>query len=373
MFAQLPAVYCMGAACQDTIVVVQKYPNRDDKVRSESMIVQGGGNAANTISAISRLTRHTSNVRTGLITKIGGSEDPITQQILTELTEDGVSTSSTVMRATESTTRSPQTFIVNDVETNSRTCIHVPMSEEVTVDDIEMLWQLEMCDPQLPMFIHFDSRHPAGAVHLAQLAVEQKVPISLDIEKFRPGADELLGLCDIIFTNERFPDLFARERCSGKSSDIVLNMISILSYGRANCVVTTCGQKGAILVRWSEISVFAEKRWLKSHSIHRNMFDDLPSFNATISSTTAPCGRQCTVIRCPIWPFDQRPIVDSTGAGDSFIGGVITGLLHGLGDEECLKLGALVASEKLRGAGARKALPDSERVKIIISEANAHS
>ena len=74
-------------------------------------------------------------------------------------------------------------------------------------------------------------------------------------------------------------------------------------------------------------------------------------------------GDEFEVLHCPIWPHDSRPIVDSTGAGDSYIGGFITGLLHGLDDDECMKLASLVASEKLRGAGARGSLPTAEVIR----------
>ena len=71
-------------------------------------------------------------------------------------------------------------------------------------------------------------------------------------------------------------------------------------------------------------------------------------------------------LRCPIWPHDARPIVDSTGAGDSFIGGFITGLLHGLCERESLKLASIVASQNLRGAGARTQLPTSKVVAEVL-------
>ena len=326
--------------------------------------MQGGGNAANTATAISRL-----GLSTGLITKIGGIQHTTSRQILAELEGDGISTS-TVLHAADSAANSPQTFIVSDIETNSRTCIHVPMDEELTPSDIDRLWEQELSATE-PVFIHFDSRHPTAAVHLANCSLQKGIPISLDIEKFRPGADELLGLCDIIFTNERFPGMFAQVKGSvgADTSDLVLNMLSILTQGRARCVVTTCGEQGAVLLKWggagSQRSVAITKS-SDSPLIRPGMFEGI-SFCTTESSATSRCGRSYIVQRCPIWPFDDRKIVDSTGAGDSFIGGFISGILYGLMDDECLRLGTLVASEKLRGQGARSTLPDALRIESILS------
>ena len=92
----------MGACGIDQLAVVQKYPDRDEKIRATSFSTQGGGNAANTATAISRLcgTIHddsgTSNdvkVRVGVLTKLGGSNDPTAAQLIDELNRDAIDTS----------------------------------------------------------------------------------------------------------------------------------------------------------------------------------------------------------------------------------------------------------------------------------------
>ena len=57
------------------------------------------------------------------------------------------------------------------------------------------------------------------------------------------------------------------------------------------------------------------------------------------------------------WPIESREIVDTTGAGDAFIGGCLHALVRGRPIEEMLSVGSYVASRKLRGVGARSTLP----------------
>jgi sugar/nucleoside kinase (ribokinase family) len=68
------------------------------------------------------------------------------------------------------------------------------------------------------------------------------------------------------------------------------------------------------------------------------------------------------VVRCGVWPIKVEEIVDTTGAGDAFISGVIYGLLHGYSAAKMLNLASFVASSKLKGPGARAGLPKREAV-----------
>ena len=392
----------MGACGIDQLAVVQKYPDRDEKIRATSFATQGGGNAANTATAISRLcgTNHDGDkVKVSVLTKVGGSADPTAAQLIDELERDGIDTSF-VLRAALGDTPSPQTYVINDKETNSRTCIHVPMDEEVTPHDIDML------TPNLlsARLIHFDSRHPKGAVHLANKAANARVPISLDIEKYRLGATELLRLCDIIFTNEKFPSLFKEDNNAafdkylsvhslpntiafeGIPTETILGMLGILQTGQASIIVTTLGSNGAVLLKkkddytWSQIKSKICSSSSSVQALPASTFDPVNFNIETLTFTTGGSifinnkrkktqldeGCAYELLRCPIWPYDKRPIVDSTGAGDSFIGGFITGLLHGFCEKNCMRLASLVASQKLRGQGARGSLPTSKTIAEVI-------
>jgi sugar/nucleoside kinase (ribokinase family) len=69
------------------------------------------------------------------------------------------------------------------------------------------------------------------------------------------------------------------------------------------------------------------------------------------------------VLSCSAWPLQPGDLVDSTGAGDAFIGGFLSAWVTGLGDDaSCLTLATTVAAAKLRKKGAREGLPTAEEV-----------
>jgi sugar/nucleoside kinase (ribokinase family) len=55
-------------------------------------------------------------------------------------------------------------------------------------------------------------------------------------------------------------------------------------------------------------------------------------------------------------------VVDTTGAGDSFIGSVIYGLVTGMAVDRLMRLGAVVAACKCTALGARQGLPRRQQL-----------
>ncbi|RVW53575.1 hypothetical protein CK203_068980 [Vitis vinifera] len=82
MLAQLGC----GAAVVDLLAAVAAYPKPDDKIRTTSLKVQGGGNAANALTCAARL-----GLKPRLISKV--ADDAQGRSILEELQADGVDTS----------------------------------------------------------------------------------------------------------------------------------------------------------------------------------------------------------------------------------------------------------------------------------------
>lgn len=58
----------------------------------------------------------------------------------------------------------------------------------------------------------------------------------------------------------------------------------------------------------------------------------------------------------------QEAIVDTTGAGDAFIGTMVYGVASGLDPKRCLLLAAVVAATKCTAVGARSGLPHAHRI-----------
>jgi len=60
------SIVCVGAAGIDAVGIISSFPKPDDKIRTSSLTLSGGGNAANTCSAISKL-----GVVTSLFSRVG--------------------------------------------------------------------------------------------------------------------------------------------------------------------------------------------------------------------------------------------------------------------------------------------------------------
>jgi sugar/nucleoside kinase (ribokinase family) len=193
----------------DRLLSVASYPNADVKIRSTSSHEVGGGNAANTASAIARLSKATlanlagavGPIQVKLLTKLG--DDSIRAQLCQELKYDGVDLSSPLfMTGGKGSSTSVTTVIVSDSE-QTRTCIYTPGScgelTQTNVADVDMDEVFRNV-----VHVHSDTRHTGAALILAREARRRGLPISVDAEKDRKSAamDELLDLATIIFSNQ---------------------------------------------------------------------------------------------------------------------------------------------------------------------------
>jgi hypothetical protein len=111
----------VGVAAVDFVAAVSAFPNPDDKIRSTSLTVAGGGNAANTLVALRRL-----GMPTALATHLG--QDGNGQQIKAELASEGVDVARCVSSAGLT---SPFTYIIVDESAATRTCIHTPIARDL--------------------------------------------------------------------------------------------------------------------------------------------------------------------------------------------------------------------------------------------------
>jgi sugar/nucleoside kinase (ribokinase family) len=260
----------------------------DDKIKSTSLSVMGGGNAANTLTAIRRL-----GMPSAMLTKLG--KDSNGDIIRSELEAEGVDTSMCVRQAGLS---SPFTYIIVDEMTRTRTCVHTPIQQELTPEEI----------PPTALdgvaCLHCDSRSTIAAIAVAKQANERGIPVALDIEKERPHVGQLLPLADWIFTNTRYPSIFAPG-----SESLEQGMAALLEHGRANLVATTLGEEGSVLMQRAgggggEVAV-GEAHDDISTAVYR---EGVRTYHVTRCKSHSP-----------------GQVVDTTGAGDAYIGAMITG------------------------------------------------
>jgi sugar/nucleoside kinase (ribokinase family) len=198
--SQEKVVLVVGACGLDRLMTVSSYPQADSKVRSTAYHEIGGGNAANTASAMALLSSasifRNEHFCIKLLTKVG--DDYIGQQLKDELEKCGVDTTYVCTGEKGSTTSFTSVIVSQDEQT--RTCIHSPgTSGNFDASDIESLDDLFTN----VVHLHSDSRLAEVSLMLAEEAHERNIPVSVDIEKDRkvPILDHLLVMADTVFTN----------------------------------------------------------------------------------------------------------------------------------------------------------------------------
>jgi sugar/nucleoside kinase (ribokinase family) len=321
----------MGVTGIDLLAYVDAYPAPDAKIRTSDFKVQGGGNAGNTLTALSRLGVHAE-----IFTKVG--DDAYGKMIVDELAADGLDTRRVIRKAGIS---SPFTYVIVDTASQTRTCLHTP-SEDMTEEEITPSL-LDGVD-----FLHLDGRNTLAAIKLARLARKRNIPVMLDAEKDRPHLKELVPLCDYLATNTAFPKTFTGAKSTEEG------MAALLHLGNAKLIFTTLGAEGSMVMGRSEDMVRGGKEGGKEGSLPLAMQE---------STYTCPVkGLTLMVTKCQAWPMEPKEIVDTTGAGDAFIAGLIYGLINSWSVPRMLVLGGYVAAQKLKGPGARAGLPRREMV-----------
>ncbi|XP_030549459.1 ribokinase-like isoform X3 [Rhodamnia argentea] len=337
-----------GGICLDYLAVLSTFPKPDDKTRCRSMKVQGGGDVANALTCLARL-----GVTARLISKI--ADDVHGKSLLEELRADGVDASFLVVAKDG---RTPFSYVIVDQSTRTRTCIFTP--------GFPLMEPADVC-PGLTSavkgarFVYFDARYTDTAVVVAREAARQNIPILLDAEKRRPGLDDLLDLSDYVVCSAKFPKAWT-EAPSMPSALISM----LLRLPKLKFAIVTLGEHGCLML---ERSSEAENPLMGEedadsllHSLEQEK-DDSVAPPMCISSRVAKLkangigtltGRLfvCTAEKIP-----PSELVDTTGAGDAFIGAILYALCMNMPPEKMLPFAATVAAAGCKELGARTGLP----------------
>ncbi|EXB46045.1 putative sugar kinase yihV [Morus notabilis] len=333
-------VVSVGAAGVDFLAAVAAYPKPDDKIRSTSLMVQGGGNAGNTLTCASRL-----GLSPRLVSKV--ADDSQGKTILKELEADGVDTSFLVVAEGGN---SPFTYIIVDDQTKTRTCIHTPGYPPMQPEELSSSTLVSLLDGA--RIVYFDGRWHETALVVAKEAIRKNIPILVEAERVREGQDDLLELAD-----------YAAWTGAPSVPSALVSML--LRLPKLKFVIVTLGEDGCLMLERSveehpqeeEIDVDRLLELLKQKK------DDQPTFPTYISSSVAKLranGIGTVTGRLLVGTAEKIPpseVIDSTGAGDAFIGAVLYSICANMPVEKMLPFAALVAAACCRAMGARSGLP----------------
>lgn len=326
---QAEVVVC-GLACMDIVQELEKFPEADDKVRALQTTWLGGGNAANTASALARLGRSTK-----LISKVGG--DVLGTSILQGLSDEGVLTD-----LMKSEGQSAFSTVLVDAD-GTRTCVNSPASE-MTGEEMREVLKTEAgaASTRHVRLIHLDGRHPQAALAFTDAVNSQESPawISLDAERPREGLEPLLRRCDVLFCSARFPQAWTgKAGLPGALASLLTDTAT-----KASMVVATRGERGSLLL--------VRKSFVKDPSELGT--EELAAVGVPVVCC-AGSFEDFYTLACDAWPVPTsfQGTINSTGAGDVFIAGFLDSLLNGKPLAFAMANGAYVATEKLQASGAR--------------------
>ncbi|KAF3335835.1 Ketohexokinase [Carex littledalei] len=337
-----------GGASVDFLATVASYPNPDDKIRSLSLKVEGGGNTGNALTGASRL-----GLTARIITKV--ANDTQGRSILQEFEADGVDTSHIVV----SEGNSPFTYVIVDNQTKTRTCIHTPGSPPMVPEDLSqdsLISALENAN-----LVYFDGRLPDTALVVAEEASRRKIPILIDCERKREGLDELLNLATYVVCSEKFP--MAWTSAPSLASALVSMLIRLPNL---KFVITTRGDKGSLMLERSrnDASEIVEKDVETLLESLQERVDGVVTLPTCISSKSdlrisadgigAISGR---LLAGTAEKIPHSELIDTTGAGDAFIAAVLYALCAKMPPEKMLPFASQVAAAGCRALGARSGLP----------------
>ena len=397
----------MGSVGMDFLASVASFPKPDDKMRTEELETQGGGNCGNALTAAARLLSGLpEDVRTTVrvVSKIGN--DGAGDAILKEFAADGVDTSN-ILVSTKPGSKSPFTYIIVDRETSTRTCIHTPgdpyLEEEMTQERVDRI--LEGASA-----VYFDGRLAEPALVLARAARARGVKVLVEAERLRPGLDKLLQEADFVVTSTGFPREWTGIE---KVEDAMAAILGSLPH--CAWIITTLGKDGAVLLEIEGADMEGGKSAdgtgigagtgadcgnrgdlavgsIASGSAVSSAYEPSegafgPTDSAMMRKTRRDAAERAALMnadegkggayeqgassedegsRRAISAYrltsieaaniDPAAVVDTTGAGDAFIGTMLFSVAIGLAPVKGARLGCVVAAAKCTKLGARPGL-----------------
>ncbi|KAI4350286.1 hypothetical protein L6164_004756 [Bauhinia variegata] len=337
-----------GLVTMDFLATVDAYPKPDEKARTTSFKVQGGGNVGNALTCVARL-----GLKPKLISKV--ADDAQGRDILKELEADGVDTSFVVVSKDGHSTLS---YVLVDNQTKTRTCIYSPGDPPMMPYDISQSTLLSAFDEA--RLVYFDGIYTETALFVAQKAFRNNIPILVEAESMREGLDDLLNLADYVVCSAKLPQAWTQ------APSIPSALVSmLLRLPNVKFVIVTLGEDGCVMLERSTTEgIQSEERDIDSliESLYKGK-DDSVTIPTCISSTVTQLRADAigTVRgRLFVGTAEKIPaseLTDTTGAGDAFIGAILYAICANMLPEKMLPFAAQVAAANCRALGARTGLP----------------
>lgn len=353
---------CVGACAIDTILTMPRYPEEDSKLRALSFRRRRGGNTPNTLEVLQQLIDSDDRKKLGqdrsnsetdapelyLIATLPAKTSADTALMTSSFDLPNTSKQNDEMKRREASDQ-PQhrsrvdlshciyrersseavsSYIIASQATSSRTILNHNALEEMTFDEFVSAADgiLKTAEPtgqaanrRGKVWFHFEGRIPPTTLQCIRYlrshgffnapsdkrASPHDLVISVELEKpGREGLQELAYEADMVF----YSKAWARGQGYTSAEDCLKQQSLQLSHAKEceaapqKTLICAWGERGATALSWK--------------------YGDSPSND--VNASQPPSER---LLYSPAYTVDDRVIVDSTGAGDTFIAGVLFGLL----------------------------------------------
>lgn len=299
----MPDILVIGSLNADLVVRTPHFPQPGETISGEGLQVIPGGKGANQAVAAARLGTNVS-----MLGRVG--KDNFGDFLLENLKTNNVD-SQFVQRDDASTGTA---IIVVDADGQNSIVLSPGANGKVSSTDVEhasfpsfglLLLQLEIPTPTV--------------LSAAKLAKQNGVRVVLNPAPAQELPEELVSLTDYLIPNETELSLLTNHIVNDISSAEKAAK-TLLDRGVQNIIVTL-GKNGALIVTDKQVS-------------HVEAF--------------------------------KVDVVDTTAAGDAFIGGFATALLHGKSIEDAVRYGCATGALAATKFGAQPSLPTKEEVEKFV-------
>lgn len=179
------------------------------------------------------------------------------------------------------------------------------------------------------------------------------------ITGFNPGAMKYQSTLDfdkldpqntiLIVSPGNFEDMVNYPRaCKARSIDYILDPGQSLPMWDKKDLIEAIDGCRILIVNDYELSLIISKTGLEKKT--------LLEMAGTIITTLGELGSQVSILdrEINIPAFKVKKVVDPTGAGDSYRGGLLSGLVHGKDIEQCARMGSVCASFSVESYGTQE-------------------
>ncbi len=297
-------ILVIGSLNADLVVRAPRFPAPGETIQGEDLVIFPGGKGANQAVAAARL-----GAKVAMVGRVG--KDSFGTTLIDNLKNNKVDVRH-ILR--DDSTPTGTAVIVLDSHGQNTIVVLPGANGKVNSTDIEpeafMDSPILLAQFEIPL---------ETVIYSANLAREKKLRILLNPAPARTLPDELLMTVDYIVPNETELGLLTGKPVNNLGS-IEEACRSLISRGAQNTIVTL-GANGALIV-------------------NKNRAKHIPAY--------------------------EVKVVDTTAAGDAFVGGLAVGLLNGKSLEDAVQYACACGALAVTKFGAQPSLPTTEDIEKLL-------